>query len=35
MSTPRTRFSTDAWAIVLSLALALIIRIGVLKAVPW
>jgi hypothetical protein len=34
MST-RTRLSTDTWAIVLSLALALVVRIGLLKAVPW
>jgi len=31
----RPRLSTDTWAIVLSLALALIVRIGLLKAVPW
>jgi hypothetical protein len=37
MSTPRTRlsFSTDTWAIVLSLALAIIVRAGLLKAVAW
>jgi hypothetical protein len=35
MSTPATRISTDTWAIVLSLALALIVRIGLLKVVPW
>jgi hypothetical protein len=35
MSTPRTRLSTDTWAIVLSLALALVVRIGLLKTVPW
>jgi hypothetical protein len=29
------RLSTDTWAIVLSLTLALIVRIGLLKAVPW
>jgi hypothetical protein len=34
MST-RPRLSTDTWAIVLSLALALIVRIGLLKTVPW
>ena len=34
---PRTRlsFSTDTWAIVLSLALAFIIRVGLLKTVGW
>jgi hypothetical protein len=35
MSIQRTRFSTDTWAIVLSLALALIVRIGLLKIVAW
>lgn len=35
MSTPSTRISTDTWAIFLSLALALIVRIGLLKVVPW
>jgi hypothetical protein len=39
MSTPRTRIysgiSTDTWAIVLSFALALIVRIGLLKTVAW
>jgi hypothetical protein len=35
MATPSTRISTDTWAIVLSLALALIVRIGLLKVVPW
>jgi hypothetical protein len=35
MSTPRRRLSTDTWAIVLSLALALIVRIGLLKTVAW
>jgi hypothetical protein len=35
MSIQRTRLSTDTWAIVLSLALALIVRIGLLKTVAW
>jgi hypothetical protein len=37
MSTPGTRlsFSTDTWAIVLSLALAIIVRAGLLKTVAW
>ncbi|MBB5326828.1 hypothetical protein HDF14_000422 [Edaphobacter lichenicola] len=37
MSIPRTRlsFSTDTWAIVLSLALAVIVRVGLLKTVGW
>jgi hypothetical protein len=37
MFTPRTRlsFSTDTWAIMLSLALAVIVRLGLLKTVAW
>jgi hypothetical protein len=35
MSIQRNRLSTDTWAIVLSLALALVVRIGLLKFVPW
>jgi hypothetical protein len=35
MANPRPRLSTDTWAILLSLALALIVRIGLLKTVPW
>jgi hypothetical protein len=35
MSIPQRRFSTDTWAILLSLALALIVRIGLLKTVAW
>jgi hypothetical protein len=37
MSLERTRlsFSTDTWAIVLSLALAIIVRVGLLKTVAW
>jgi hypothetical protein len=31
----RPRLSTDTWAIILSLTLALIVRIGLLKTVPW
>ena len=29
------RLSLDTWAVILSLALALIIRVGLLKTVPW
>lgn len=32
---PKRRISLDTWAVVLSLALALIVRIGILKSVPW
>jgi hypothetical protein len=35
MTIPRTRLSTDTWAVILSLALALIVRIGLLKTIPW
>lgn len=31
----RPRLSPDTWAIVLSLALAVAVRIGLLKTVPW
>jgi hypothetical protein len=32
---PKPRLSLDTWAVVLSLTLALIVRIGILKTVPW
>jgi hypothetical protein len=35
MSAQRSRLSTDTWAIVLSLVLAVVVRIGLLKTVPW
>lgn len=31
----KTPISIDSWAVVLALLAALLIRIGVLKAVPW
>jgi hypothetical protein len=31
----RSRLSIDAWAVILSLTLALIVRLGLLKTVPW
>jgi hypothetical protein len=40
-STPKSsvsstlRLSTDTWAVILSLSLALLIRIGLIKSVPW
>jgi hypothetical protein len=34
MST-KPRISTDTWAVLLSLTLALVVRIGLLKTVPW
>jgi len=35
MASTRSRLSTDTWVIVLSLTLALIVRIGLIKTVPW
>jgi hypothetical protein len=29
------RLSPDTWAVLLSLALALLVRFGVIKVVPW
>jgi hypothetical protein len=31
----KPRISTDTWALLLSLTLALVVRIGLLKTVPW
>jgi len=31
----KPRLSLDLWAVALSLALALAVRLGVLKTVPW
>jgi hypothetical protein len=35
MASSRIRLSTDTWAIVLSLTLALIVRIGLIKTIAW
>ncbi len=37
MPAPAKKFalSLDVWAVVLSLALALLVRTGVIKTVPW
>jgi hypothetical protein len=37
MSAPAKRFSLslDVWAVVLSFALALLVRLGVIKTVSW
>jgi len=37
MPSPTThrRFSLDGWAVLLALAAALLVRIGILKTVPW
>ena len=31
----RSRISLDIWAVIISLSLALIIRLGLIKTVPW
>ena len=31
----KPRLSLDVWAVVLSLSLALIVRLGLIKTVPW
>ena len=35
MSASSRRLSPDTWAVLLSLTLALLIRFGVIKVVPW
>jgi hypothetical protein len=35
MSTKKSIVSLDTWAVVLSLALALFVRFGVIKSVTW
>jgi hypothetical protein len=35
MSKSQRRFSLDSWAVMLALAAALLVRIGILKTVPW
>jgi hypothetical protein len=35
MSATSRRFSPDTWAVLLSLALVLLVRFGVIKVVPW
>ena len=31
----KRRFSFDSWAVLLSLVLALLVRAGIIKSVPW
>jgi hypothetical protein len=33
--TKRRLLSLDSWAVVLSLAVALLVRAGILKTIPW
>lgn len=33
--TARSRFSLDAWAVTLALALAILVWSGVIKHIPW
>jgi hypothetical protein len=33
--TKRRLLSLDGWAVVLSLAVALLVRFGILKTIPW
>jgi len=35
MSAPIKRISLDTWAVVLSLALAALVRLGLIKTVSW
>ncbi len=35
MSKSQRRFSLDSWAVMLALAAALLVRLGILKTVPW
>lgn len=32
---PRNLISLDTWAVLLAFAAALLVRVGVLKTVPW
>ena len=34
-ATKKSRLSTDTWAVVLALAAALLIRLGLIKSVSW
>jgi hypothetical protein len=34
-SSPLRLISLDTWAVVLALAAALLVRIGIVKSVPW
>jgi hypothetical protein len=32
---PLSRISLDTWAVLLAFAAALVVRLGILKSVPW
>jgi hypothetical protein len=32
---PKRRISLDEWAVIAALVLALIVRVGIIKQVPW
>ncbi len=34
-SASQRRFSLDTWAVLLALAVALLVRIGIIKTIPW
>jgi hypothetical protein len=34
-SSPLRRVSLDTWAVLLALAAALLVRFGIVKAIPW
>lgn len=34
-SASNRRFSLDSWAVLLALMAALLVRIGIIKTVPW
>jgi hypothetical protein len=34
-SSPKFALSLDLWAVVLSFALAVLIRVGVIRTIPW
>jgi hypothetical protein len=35
IKTTRFRLSLDAWAVALALALSVLIRLGLIKSIPW
>ena len=35
VSTPRFRLSLDMWAVLFAFALALLVRFGAIKQIPW